>query len=79
MPEILDNVVIGAIYRFAAWLTQRDESITLGSSHDAAPAADAVKEFIIAENLDPRVNPDHNWKYRCTPYLNKSLPLETQK
>lgn len=34
------------IYAFAGWLTTQETPITFGASHDAAPAAEAVKKFI---------------------------------
>jgi hypothetical protein len=40
------RVVAGAIYDFAAQLTCRDEPITLGKTHNAAPAAEACDNFL---------------------------------
>jgi hypothetical protein len=40
------RVIAGAIYDFAARLTCREKPITLGSTHDAAPAAEACQEFL---------------------------------
>lgn len=40
------RVVAGAIYDFAAQLTCRDEPITLGATHNAAPAAEACDNFL---------------------------------
>jgi hypothetical protein len=42
-----------AVYGFAAWLTCRQEAITLGATHDAAPAADMVKRWCDTNNLPP--------------------------
>jgi hypothetical protein len=42
-----------AVYGFAAWLTCRQEAITLGATHDAAPAADLVKRWCDTNNLPP--------------------------
>ena len=40
-----------ALYGFAAWLTTRDDPITLSSTSSANPAADAVYAFIKANKL----------------------------
>ena len=43
-----------ALYAFMAWLTYRSEVSIFSSNHNAAPAADRVNEFCIANNLtDP--------------------------
>lgn len=41
-----------ALFGFAGWLTSRDEAITMGATHHAGPAADAVKEFCDANELE---------------------------
>lgn len=46
-----------AVYGFAAWLTTRSESITIGSVHDAAPVTDLVNTFCKINNL-PKVSSD---------------------
>jgi len=46
-----------AVYGFAAWLTGREEEITIGAHHDAAPVAERVKEFCEANSL-PDVSKD---------------------
>ena len=35
-----------AIYAFAAWLTTRDESITISAKHDAGSVASLVDQFV---------------------------------
>jgi hypothetical protein len=35
----------GAVYLFAGWLTTRDKVISCGSTENAAPMADAIKEY----------------------------------
>ena len=37
--------VAAALYVFMGWLTTRDETLTLGATHDAAPAAEVVGAF----------------------------------
>ena len=51
-----------SVYGFAAWLTTRDEAVTLGAKHDAAIAAELVKEWCDTNGLpEPRdgVYPDN--------------------
>jgi hypothetical protein len=40
-----------ALYGFAAWLTCREESVTLGANHDAAGAAELVSQFVTSQSL----------------------------
>lgn len=46
------RVIAGAIYDFAARLTCRVDPITLGSTHNAAPAAEACQEFLRLRGCD---------------------------
>ena len=50
-----------ALYAFGAWLTTRDESITMSGHDDAAPVAEAIALFCEENNLaDPRPGWEHN-------------------
>ena len=64
--EKLDHVVAGAIFDFMGWLTTRQEKLVLSSADDAAPAAEAVKEFLtmrgVAQDCEPMI---HDWPARC--------------
>lgn len=42
-----------AIYGFAAWLTCRSQSVTLSGAHNAAPAADLVEQYRLAQGWAP--------------------------
>lgn len=42
-----------AVYAFAAWLTCRKQLVTLGSTCDAAPVAELVKEFTESQEWKP--------------------------
>jgi len=51
-----------SVFGFAAWLTTRDEAVTMGATHDAAIAAELVKQWVDTNGLeDPRngVYPDN--------------------
>ena len=65
--EKLDHVVAGAIFDFMGWLTTRQEKLVLSSADDAAPAAEAVKEFLtmrgVAQDCEPMI---HDWPARCS-------------
>jgi hypothetical protein len=54
-----------ALYAFAAWLTCRDEATTFGSRYNAAPAADAVQQFINSQGF---AEPRQDWTTRLKPY-----------
>jgi hypothetical protein len=44
-----------AVYGFAGWLTCRDEAVTMGSTHNAAPVADLVQQFVESQGwAEPR-------------------------
>ena len=65
--EKLDHVVAGAIFDFMGWLTTRQEKLVLSGADDAAPAAEAVKEFLtmrgVAQDCEPMI---HDWPARCS-------------
>lgn len=45
IKHIRDAYISGIIYHFAAFLTTRERSITVGSMHNASPIVDAIKEY----------------------------------
>lgn len=65
--EKLDSVVAGAILDFMGWLTTRPERLTLSGTDDAAPATEAVKEFLTMRGVDQdRAPMIFNWPGRCS-------------
>jgi hypothetical protein len=65
--EKLDPVVSGALYDFVGWLATRSERFTLSSVDDAAPAAEAVKDFLALRGVDMDCKPMiHDWPARCS-------------
>ena len=42
-----------SVFAFAAWLTTRENAVTLGGSHDAAIAAELADEFGKSQNSPP--------------------------
>lgn len=63
--EKLDHIVSGALYDFAAHLTTRPERITLSASDNAAPAAEAVKEFLPLRGIDQTCEPFFQYPLSC--------------
>ena len=45
VEPVAHRVVAGALFDFMGWLTSRRERLMLSSIDDAAPAADAIKDF----------------------------------
>jgi len=41
-----------ALFAFCGWLTSRDESLTMGASHNAVPTVDAIDAFMLKYKLD---------------------------
>ena len=48
---VAHSVVAGALFDFMGWLTSRRERLVLSSTDDAAPAADAIKDFAKMRSL----------------------------
>jgi hypothetical protein len=60
-------IVIAALYDFAARLTTQPGTLKVGSTHDAAPMAQAVKEFTVLRSLDSDAYSDppiKDWRVR---------------
>lgn len=77
--EKLDHVVAGAIYDFMGWLTSRQEKLTLSSSSDAAPVADAIKEFLTMRGVDQECEPQiFFWPARCSNGKCRPFPEDNQ-
>ena len=53
-----------ALYGFAAWLTGREEVVTLSANHDAGIAATLVDEFCKAHDL---AEPREHWQESLWP------------
>ena len=60
--NVIHGVIAGALFDFMGWLTSRPKRIMLGSSDEASPAVDAIKDFAKMRGLsldDARVQ---NWQ-----------------
>ena len=56
----MDRIIASeALYGFMGWLTTRSGTMSVGASHECAPAADVVKEFCDANDL---VQPRDGWE-----------------
>ncbi|MFA5376619.1 MAG: hypothetical protein WC455_12805 [Dehalococcoidia bacterium] len=51
MTSDLEKLIAGAIFDFVAFLTTRDEQITLSAHHNASPAVKAIEEFAATRSL----------------------------
>ena len=69
--ESLDHIVSGVLFDFAAFLTSREERITLSSSDSAIPAADVVSEFMKLRGVSEECPPFLQWNARCAANQNK--------
>ena len=49
---VAHSIVAGALFDFMGWLTSRNERLVLSSTENAAPAADAIKDFAHMRNLN---------------------------
>jgi hypothetical protein len=59
--EDLHNYTTGMLYDFAGFMTTRESSIKVGSSENASPMVDVLKEFFKLYNIKA-FNPDvENW------------------
>jgi hypothetical protein len=48
---VAHSVISGALFDFMGWLTSRKERIVLSAADDAAPAADAIRDFATKRGL----------------------------
>jgi hypothetical protein len=55
--EELHNYTTGVLYDFAGFMTTREPSIKIGSSENASPMVDVLKEFFKLYNIKT-FNPD---------------------
>ncbi|MFH1980386.1 MAG: hypothetical protein ABIL58_00950 [Pseudomonadota bacterium] len=62
--ESLNHVVTGALNDFIGFLTSRDERLTLSAADDAAPAVEAVQEFLARRGI-AYAPPLSQWESRC--------------
>lgn len=64
-PESLNHIVTGVLNDFMGYLTTRKEQIVLSSSDDAAPAVEAIKNFLHKKNVE-YAEPNFQWEGRCS-------------
>lgn len=62
----MDNILTSseALFGFCAWLTTRNEAVTMSAHHNAGVAADLIKEFCRVNTLP---EPRDNWTDYYTP------------
>ena len=68
---VAHRVVAGVLFDFMGWLTSRRERLVLSSTDDAAPAADAIKDFAEMRGLSLNDAKVQDWN--ATPPQRKPL------
>ena len=69
--ELLDHVVAGALFDFAAFLTTRENAVSIGASKNSAPMAELLVKFLTLRGVDQECEPMVvDWPTRCS-----GLPL----
>ena len=64
MSEILNHIIFGALVDYTIWLKKREPRIDVSG---------IVVKFFEAEGLDYNIDPDYNWKHRCSSNVEKEL------
>lgn len=54
----LQNLVAGALFDFAGYLTTRSQPVTFSASHDSLPAVALVSAFLRLRNFSPDCKPE---------------------
>lgn len=47
-----DDMVAGALFDFAAWLTTREATLIVGASHESSAIVPVVQDFLKARGLE---------------------------
>ena len=76
--ERLDHIVAGALYDFGGFLTTRDERLIASATDNAAPMADAIKEFLTLRGVDRDCAPFFQWPARCSMAGDTKVPSRIQ-
>ena len=57
--KMLENLIAGALFDFAGYLTTRSQAVTFSASHDSLPAFTLIVEFLklrgVSNNRKPEV------------------------
>lgn len=53
VPESLRVLPSEAVYMFAAWLSTREKTLTVGERYECSGLAELVNQFCKANNLEP--------------------------
>ena len=73
--EGLYGIVTGALFDFLGWVSCREETLILGRNHDAAPAAQVIREWLKKERKVPESITVHvlDWKKRIEEWTDDSV------
>ncbi len=51
MTDTPELTATETLYGFCGWLTSRDESVTMGATHECGTVVDLIKRYMDANNL----------------------------
>ena len=77
VEPVAHRVVAGVLFDFMGWLTSRRERLVLSSTDDAAPAADAIKDFAEMRGLSLDDAKVQDWD--AAPPQRKLVPLTEEE
>lgn len=52
MTTDLEKLISGALFDFGAFLTTREQSVTIGADQNSGPMVSLIQEFAESRNLD---------------------------
>ena len=56
--KVLENLIAGALFDFAGYLTTRSQAVTFSASHDSLPAVTLVVEFLKLRGISTNCKPE---------------------
>ena len=56
--KMLENLIAGALFDFAGYLTTRSQAVTFSASHDPLPAVTLVVEFLKLRGISTNCKPE---------------------
>lgn len=62
MNKLLENIIAGAVFDFAAWLTARDTPLVIGASYGCGEVPPLVTEFLKLRHIETKNAEVENWE-----------------
>ena len=76
--EHLDNIASGVLFDFGAYLTTRDERMTVSAKDNASPMVDAIVAFLKLRGVNRDCEPFLQWYARCSMSDDTKVPNRIQ-